>query len=154
MRDGYVFKYDISVPLPDFYKTVVALREHFKDPRIKRIAGYGHLGQFLFFVLTMDIIMSLLVISTEIISGDGNIHVQVSIPEYIEEIAHQVEPFVFEYVSKLNGSISAEHGIGFKKTQFLHLSKDQSAIKLMHEIKRFMDPNGILNPYKVLPSLS
>nr|XP_046475509.1 D-2-hydroxyglutarate dehydrogenase, mitochondrial isoform X2 [Neodiprion pinetum] len=128
MRDGYVFKYDISVPLPNFYETVHALREHLKDPRIKRIAGYGHIG-------------------------DGNIHVQVSIPEYIDEIAHQVEPFIFEYVSKLKGSVSAEHGIGFKKTQFLHLSKDESAIKLMHELKQLMDPNRILNPYKVLPSL-
>ena len=46
--------------------------------------------------------------------------------------------------------MSAEHGIGFKKTKFLHYSKDASAISLMKEIKKLMDPNGILNPYKVL----
>lgn len=78
---------------------------------------------------------------------------QVSTREYNDEIATQLEPFIFEYVSKLNGSVSAEHGIGFKKTKFLHYSKDASVISLMKQIKRMMDPNHILNPYKVLHPL-
>ncbi|XP_015603205.1 D-2-hydroxyglutarate dehydrogenase, mitochondrial [Cephus cinctus] len=128
MYDGYVFKYDISMPLPEFYKIVEILRERLKDPRIVRIGGYGHLG-------------------------DGNLHLQVSIPTYAEDIASQLEPFIFEYISKQRGSISAEHGIGFKKTKFLHYSKDKSAIQVMRELKKMMDPNGILNPYKVLDPL-
>lgn len=64
-----------------------------------------------------------------------------------------LEPFIFEEVAKLRGSISAEHGIGFRKSQYLHFSKDESAIQLMRALKDSMDPNGILNPYKVLPDL-
>lgn len=125
LRDGYVFKYDISIPLPCFYKVIEVLRERIRDPRIIRISGYGHLG-------------------------DGNIHVQVSIPSYEPDIASQLQPFIFEYVSKLRGSVSAEHGIGFTKTKYLHMSRTSSEIELMHELKKMMDPNGILNPYKVL----
>lgn len=83
--------------------------------------------------------------------GDGNIHVQVSIPSYEPEIAAQLQPFIFEFVSSLRGSVSAEHGIGFMKTKYLHMSRTASEIQLMHELKQLMDPNGILNPYKVLP---
>lgn len=78
---------------------------------------------------------------------------QVSIPSYEPEIASQLQPFIFEYVSSLKGSVSAEHGIGFMKTNYLHMSRSSSEIKLMHELKRMMDPNGILNPYKVLHPL-
>lgn len=56
------------------------------------------------------------------------------------------------YEAKYRGSISAEHGIGTHKPEFLHLSKSENAIKLMRQMKRMMDPNGILNPYKVLPA--
>ncbi|XP_011701190.1 PREDICTED: D-2-hydroxyglutarate dehydrogenase, mitochondrial isoform X2 [Wasmannia auropunctata] len=126
LRDGYVFKYDLSLPLSSFYEVVEVLRKRIRDPRIVRIGGYGHLG-------------------------DGNIHIQVSIPEYYEDIAAQIEPFIFEYVSQCQGSISAEHGIGFKKTKYLHLSRSSSEIEMMYDLKKMMDPNWILNPYKVLP---
>lgn len=71
--------------------------------------------------------------------------------EYNKAIVKQIEPYVFEYTSKFKGSISAEHGIGFKKPQYMKYSKSPSAINLMKQIKTMMDPNGILNPYKVLP---
>ncbi|KAG8038098.1 hypothetical protein G9C98_006423 [Cotesia typhae] len=126
LRDGYCFKYDVSLPLPHFYKLIEALHERLDTSRIVRISGFGHLG-------------------------DGNLHVIVATPEYDLEIESQLEPFLFEYVSEQRGSVSAEHGIGFKKTKYLSYSKDKSAIQLMKEIKSLMDPNGILNPYKVLP---
>lgn len=44
LRDGYVFKYDISLPFTSFYKVVEVLRDRLRDPRIIRISGYGHLG--------------------------------------------------------------------------------------------------------------
>jgi FAD/FMN-containing dehydrogenase len=69
-------------------------------------------------------------------------------------VAAQLEPFIFEYVSQHYGSISAEHGIGFKKTKYLYLSKNSSEIEMMYDLKKLMDPNGILNPYKVLPSVT
>lgn len=88
-----------------------------------------------------------------IISGDGNIHINVTVPEYTKEIASQLEPFIFEEVAKVQGSISAEHGVGFRKPHYIHYSKDESALQLMRELKKMLDPNGILNPYKVLPDV-
>ncbi|XP_011643622.1 D-2-hydroxyglutarate dehydrogenase, mitochondrial [Pogonomyrmex barbatus] len=129
LRDGYVFKYDISLPHSFFYEVVEVLRKRIRDPRIVRISGYGHLG-------------------------DGNIHVQVSIPEYYNDVAAQLEPFIFEYVSQCRGSISAEHGIGFKKTKYLHMNRSSSEIEMMYNLKKMMDPNGILNPYKVLKPIT
>lgn len=49
------------------------------------------------------------------------------------------------------GSVSAEHGVGLMKPNEIGHSKPQEAIALMQGVKRLMDPEGILNPYKVLP---
>lgn len=78
-------------------------------------------------------------------------HLTVVCDSFNQEIYKAVEPFVFEYTSKLNGSVSAEHGIGFHKTKYLKYSKSQEAIEFMKNLKDLMDPQGILNPYKVLP---
>lgn len=83
-------------------------------------------------------------------TGDENLHVVVATPEYDQKIESQLEPFLFEYVSQKRGSVSAEHGIGFKKVKYLGYSKDPSAIQVMKQMKNMMDPKGILNPYKVL----
>ena len=48
-------------------------------------------------------------------------------------------------------SRSAEHGIGQCKQQYLNLNKDNTAIAVMKKMKNMFDPNGILNPGKVLP---
>lgn len=84
-------------------------------------------------------------------SGDGNIHLNITVKEFSERVLKRIEPFVYEYTSKLRGSVSAEHGIGFRKPKYIHYSKSQPAIELMKDIKKLMDPKGILNPYKVLP---
>ena len=57
---------------------------------------------------------------------------------------------VFEVVLKYGGSISAEHGIGIMKRDLLPSVKDPVAMELMRALKRMLDPNGILNPGKVL----
>ena len=57
---------------------------------------------------------------------------------------------MFEWTSKYNGSISAEHGVGLNKAKYLHYSKSPYSIKVMKQFKILLDPNGILNPYKVL----
>jgi D-2-hydroxyglutarate dehydrogenase len=63
----------------------------------------------------------------------------------------QIEPFIYEWTSRQKGSISAEHGIGFKKRDFMHFSKSEKSIEVMKQLKATFDPKGILNPYKVLP---
>lgn len=68
-----------------------------------------------------------------------------------EDILKQIEPALYEWTSKVNGSISAEHGLGFLKRNSIHYSKSAGAVTLMKQMKKLLDPNGILNPYKVLP---
>jgi FAD/FMN-containing dehydrogenase len=67
-----------------------------------------------------------------------------SVPE------HAIEDAVYSIVSKRRGSISAEHGIGLLKREFLHYSRSPGELALMRAIKQAMDPNGILNPGKIL----
>jgi FAD/FMN-containing dehydrogenase len=82
-------------------------------------------------------------------AADGNLHVSVRMsgPPASEP---QLEEAVYEVVARRGGSISAEHGIGTLKRQFLHLSRSAEEVALMRAIKRAMDPNGILNPGKIL----
>lgn len=124
LRDGYCFKYDISLPLKNFYEIVPVMAERVGD-LATRVTGYGHLG-------------------------DQNLHLNISCPEFTQEIYSRLEPFVYQYTSNLKGSVSAEHGIGFLKKNYTKYSKSPEALALMREMKNVMDPNGILNPYKVL----
>jgi FAD/FMN-containing dehydrogenase len=87
--------------------------------------------------------------------GDGNVHYNVSQPEGADKAAFMaqedlVQDAVFDIVLKHNGSISAEHGIGIAKRERLPQVKDPVAIELMRTLKAALDPNGILNPGKVL----
>ena len=87
--------------------------------------------------------------------GAGNIHYNVTQPEGADRekfLARwdEVNAVVFALVKKFGGSISAEHGVGVMKRDILPDYKDPVAIELMRGIKRLLDPNGILNPGKVL----
>ena len=87
--------------------------------------------------------------------GDGNIHYNVTQPEDADKekfLARwdEVNAVVFAVVKKFGGSISAEHGVGVMKRDILPLYKDPVALELMRGLKRMLDPNGILNPGKVL----
>ncbi|MGB7034924.1 MAG: FAD-binding oxidoreductase, partial [Xanthobacteraceae bacterium] len=87
--------------------------------------------------------------------GDGNIHYNVTQPLDADKDAYlkrwdEVNAAVFAVVKKYHGSISAEHGIGVMKRDLLPSVKDPVAYDLMRSLKRMLDPNGILNPGKVL----
>jgi FAD/FMN-containing dehydrogenase len=87
--------------------------------------------------------------------GDGNIHYNVMQPEGADKAQFlarwdEVNAVVFEVVKKYGGSISAEHGVGVMKRGILPKYKDPVALELMRSLKRTLDPNGILNPGKVL----
>jgi FAD/FMN-containing dehydrogenase len=53
-------------------------------------------------------------------------------------------------VQRLDGSISAEHGVGLLKRDYLGFSRSAAEIELMRQIKRVFDPQSILNPGKIL----
>jgi FAD/FMN-containing dehydrogenase len=83
--------------------------------------------------------------------GDSNLHIAVSIGASDEAALHAVDEIIYGVVRDFSGSISAEHGIGILKRDFLHYSRSPEELALMRAIKRALDPNGILNPGKVLP---
>ena len=84
--------------------------------------------------------------------GDSNLHLNVCARRGKDDAVLAVlEPWIFETVARHNGSISAEHGIGVCKPQYLSLQKSPATIALMRALKSTFDPRGILNPYKVLP---
>jgi FAD/FMN-containing dehydrogenase len=87
--------------------------------------------------------------------GDGNIHYNVSQPIGADKADFlkrwdEMNAAVFAVVKKYGGSISAEHGIGVLKRDLLPSVKDPVALDLMRNLKRMLDPKGILNPGKVL----
>ncbi len=86
--------------------------------------------------------------------GDGNLHINVMKPETIsvEDFRAKtkaVDHDLFEIVKKHHGSISAEHGIGLLKKEFLSFTRSPLEIETFRSIKRVFDPNGILNPGKI-----
>jgi glycolate oxidase len=92
-------------------------------------------------------------------AGDGNIHVNIMIPEDSSDLKDararggRAVRQLFEGVVALEGSISGEHGIGFVKAPYLGLELSADAIALMKRVKAAFDPNGILNPGKIFPDV-
>lgn len=138
---GAIYKYDVSMPTPLMYKLVEDMRARLgaafpgggapgAPPGAPPIAvvGYGHLG-------------------------DGNLHLNISVPSYDEEIRRKIEPWVYEWTAAVRGSVSAEHGLGAMKAGAIGYSKTPAAVATMRAIKAALDPRGIMNPYKVLPPL-
>jgi len=131
LREGHVYKYDVSLPLPRLYELVEATRRRVA-PLGARVSGFGHVG-------------------------DGNLHLNAVTPgegQLRREVREALEPFVYEWVGAAGGSVSAEHGIGATKRHVLHFSKSAAMIELMRKTKRLLDPHGILNPNKVIPDES
>ncbi len=86
--------------------------------------------------------------------GDGNLHLNILKPETMEKDEFfakcaTVNQWVFEIVQKHNGSISAEHGVGMTKRDYLQYSRSEEEIAYMKAIKAVFDPNGIMNPGKI-----
>ena len=87
--------------------------------------------------------------------GDGNIHYNISQPVGADRQAflarwHEMNEIVHGIVLDMNGSISAEHGIGQLKRDELAKIRQPIEIDLMKRIKTAFDPAGIMNPGKVI----
>ena len=130
-REGVSIKHDISVPvsrIPDFLSQADAALQN-AYPGI-RIIAFGHVG-------------------------DGNLHYNLSKSDALENgefIASQpeVNRIVHDTVNALNGSISAEHGIGQLKREELLRYKSPLELAMMRSIKQAFDPRGLMNPGKIL----
>lgn len=87
--------------------------------------------------------------------GDGNLHFNLQAPEAMESHefiarASDIHALVYRHVIAMKGSISAEHGIGQLKREELAATKDPLALDVMRQIKHMLDPDGRMNPGKVL----
>jgi FAD/FMN-containing dehydrogenase len=131
-REGISIKHDVSVPVSrvaEFISSAdTALQKVY--PGI-RIVAFGHIG-------------------------DGNIHYNTSMPdilqnqEFIDGHEQDVNRIVYEVVAKLDGSISAEHGLGQLKRNEITYYKSALELELMRNVKQVLDPKGLMNPGKVL----
>ena len=130
--EGGSIKHDISVgvaDVPRFLQRADAAVTRFMPGC--RLVSFGHLG-------------------------DGNIHYNISQPIGMDKQRfldswEAMNDVVFAEVTKLGGSISAEHGIGRLKRHRLRDVKSPVALDMMRGLKAFLDPNNILNPSKVVP---
>ena len=131
-REGVSIKHDISVPVSRVAEFIsradAALCNAFPGVRI---VSFGHMG-------------------------DGNVHYNVSMPDagqnktFITQQETAVNKLVYAVVRNLNGSISAEHGLGQLKRDTIRDYKDPLELELMRNIKQVLDPHGLMNPGKVL----
>jgi FAD/FMN-containing dehydrogenase len=126
-----VYRHDIAVAvgrIPDFIREAQAALEA-RFPNVRLIC-FGHLG-------------------------DGNLHYNAYLPDRLRtdavaREAHDVTETVYDIVQQYGGSFSAEHGIGLSKVAELARYKSPVELDLMRTVKRALDPQGLLNPGKVL----
>ena len=121
---GGVYKYDLSIPISELYQLVEDTRKRLstagligegEEHPVVDVVGYGHMG-------------------------DSNLHLNIPTRRFDKEVEKQLEPFVYEWVSKRNGSISAEHGLGIAKKPYISYSRNETVLKLMKQIKGLYDP--------------
>ena len=130
---GPAMQHDISVPVERMAQFVEAA-----VPQVEarfagcRAVGFGHLG-------------------------DGNIHFHVLAPtgaqrgEWEDSEGKEISRFVHDLVTEWGGSISAEHGIGQMKRDELGRLGDPAALSVLRAVKHALDPQGLLNPGKLVP---
>jgi D-lactate dehydrogenase (cytochrome) len=88
--------------------------------------------------------------------GDGNFHVVVLFDPAVAaevEAAHALNARLIARAQAMGGTCTGEHGVGYGKLEFMAGEHDPAALAMMASIKRALDPDGILNPGKVIPPL-
>lgn len=90
--------------------------------------------------------------------GDGNLHLNILKPDDlpVEQFAEQcsvASQQIAALVGQFNGSISAEHGVGLLKKDYLEHSRSATEVQLMRQVKQVFDPNGIMNPGKIFDAV-
>jgi FAD/FMN-containing dehydrogenase len=131
-QEGLNIKHDISLPvsrIAEFCQTTDALL-HDTIAGV-RLVNFGHLG-------------------------DGNLHYNVQCPQdsdtqtFLRDHEAQINKIVYDSVKDFGGSISAEHGVGSLKRDELPHYKSAVALQMMRSIKQALDPQGLLNPGRVV----
>ena len=81
--------------------------------------------------------------------ADGNLHIIAAVGSGDVNSIRKMEECVYEPLRSIRGSISAEHGIGLEKKDYLNISRTDEELKLMRHLKKSLDPKNILNPGKI-----
>jgi FAD/FMN-containing dehydrogenase len=81
--------------------------------------------------------------------GDNNLHLAVTTGA--EHDLPRISALVYAATGEHAGSVSAEHGVGTLRRQYLHHSRNPAEVALMRKLKSALDPQGILNPQRVVP---
>jgi glycolate oxidase len=87
--------------------------------------------------------------------GDGNIHADVSIDKNAELTNAEIDKMrreIYDITISLGGAITAEHGVGLSKVDYISMALDKKQIEIMKHIKQIFDPKNILNPGKIFPN--
>lgn len=125
IRNGPVFTFDVSLKLSAMESYVAKVRRDLSAHWVQSTCVvFGHLG-------------------------DGNLHVIVGVGDRSPQSRKAVEHIVYAALKPSHGSISAEHGIGLEKREYLAWTRSAEEISLMRTLKRALDPHGILNPGKI-----
>ncbi len=118
--------FDISLPIPSIGKVINNILEKLHTlPLLEKAFAFGHMA-------------------------DGNIHFIIGKTEESAALIKAINDIVYTPLQALDGSISAEHGIGLHKKKYLHLCRTPAEIQLMQLLKKSLDPKGILNRSKVI----
>jgi FAD/FMN-containing dehydrogenase len=130
-RDGGSVKHDVSVRIANIPQFIDRAEPALRAIAPHRLSVYGHIG-------------------------DGNLHFNLlppagqSIEQFRSSSANALSTVVHELAADLGGSFSAEHGVGILKVPELERYKSREALALMRSIKNALDPQGIMNPGKML----
>jgi FAD/FMN-containing dehydrogenase len=119
--------FDVSLPITDMHDYVKGLEKSLKTDcgEEAMMIVFGHIG-------------------------DNNLHIIVSPRPWNDEAKDRAEAMVYKPLEAIGGSVSAEHGIGIDKREWLHLSRSKEELALMRTLKNALDPYGLLNSGKVL----
>ena len=87
--------------------------------------------------------------------GDGNLHLNILKPDDLDvatfkENCAEFSDIIYNIVADFEGSISAEHGVGLLKKDFLHYSRSETEMSIFKGIKQLFDPDNVLNPGKLI----
>ena len=122
---GYMHTYDISMNVNDMGYFGEEVEKRLKMVWPEAVMGlFGHIG-------------------------DGNVHIIINVGPDTRDQHLRIDEIIYSLIQELNGAVSAEHGIGLMKKQFLPYSKSSSEIALMKALKQTMDPDGILSPGRI-----